>query len=345
MSFLYYLKTMSVGNFVENIKTMKRKFFINEKMLQQKVIKCVLPIVAQFLILQSVHAQGVSVIGLDSLKGFSQSIYFSPGNENRAKEIAVLMDNAAAYFQQELEFTPKVKLYILEPRHWKEYASFPVYGMPHNIDQVRLAIAAADNPFWQSFLPPIHQLPVAMVERINKAYRKADGTYSMQPFFDLLALHEMGHSYHAQAGLKMQRKWMQELFVNIMLHTYVAEKQPQFLPALETFPEMVVGAGSAEYKFTSLAHFEDYYDDARKGMTAKNYGWYQCNLHHAAKNIYNAGGKTVIQKLWNALKIHQEEMSNEAFVAMLQKEVHPSVGDVFLKWDENKADQATENSL
>ena len=333
---------MTGGNFVENIKTMKTKLFINWKMLQQKLFHIVLTTLFQILVLQTVLAQEASVIGLDSLKGFSQSIYFSPGNENRAKEIAVLMDNAAAYFQQELEFAPKVKLYILEPRHWKEYASFPVYGMPHNIDQVRLAIAAADNPFWQSFLPPIHLLPAAMVERINRAYRKADGTYSMQPFFDLLALHEMGHSYHGQAGLKMQRKWMQELFVNIMLHTYVAENQPQFLPALETFPEMVVGAGSAEYKYTSLAHFEDYYDDAGKGMTAKNYGWYQCNLHYAAKNIYNAGGKTVIKKLWNALKIHQEERSNEAFVAMLQKEVHPSVGDVYLKWGENKADQVKE---
>jgi len=41
----------------------------------------------------------------------------------------------------------------------------------------------------------------------------------------------------------MQRLWMQELFCNIMLHTYIAENEPQNLPALELFPEMVVSGG------------------------------------------------------------------------------------------------------
>lgn len=283
---------------------------------------------------QSAFAQPGITDTLNQLPGHRQTIYFSPGNEARAKDIAVFMDNAGRYFHKELKFTPKVKLFILDPQHWKQYADFPVYGMPHNIDWVRLAIATKDNAFWQSFLPPLDKLPPALVERINTAYRKPDGSYSMQPFFDLLALHEMGHSYHGQAGLKMHRKWMQELFVNIMLHTYVAEKQPELLPALTTFPEMVVGAGSAEYRYTSLADFESNYDDAGKGMTAKNYGWYQSNLHHAAKKIYDAGGKQVIKKLWKALKKHREEMSNEAFVAMLQKEVHPGVADVYLKWNQ-----------
>ena len=53
---------------------------------------------------------------------------------------------------------------------------------------------------------------------------------------------------------------MGELFVNIMLHTYVAEKQPELLPALETFPNMVVGGGTADYKFTSLNDFEELYN-------------------------------------------------------------------------------------
>ncbi len=285
------------------------------------------------LFVLSSYAQPSPANVLDSLTGYRQSIYFSPGNAKRAKAIAIFMDNAGAYFQQELNFTPGVKLFILEPQHWQQYATFPVYGMPHNIDDVRLAIAAENNPFWQSFLPPLDQLPPQMVDRINQAYRMADGSSSMQPFFDLLALHEMGHSYHAQAGLKMHRKWMGELFVNIMLHTYVAERQPELLPALETFPEMVVGAGSSEFRYTTLADFEDKYDDAASGMTAKNYGWYQSNLHHAAKNIYNAGGKEVIKKLWVALKIHQEKMTDEEFADMLENEVHPGVAGVYRNWN------------
>lgn len=274
---------------------------------------------------------------LEELKGYTQTFYYSPGQEVRAKSIAGLMENANTFFQKEIGFTPNTKLYILAPQDWKDFAAKPlhdVYGFPHNIDDVHLAIAAEDNDFWRSFLPPVESLPTPTALQITKAYGKTDGSYSMMPFFDLLALHEMGHSYTAQAGLKMHRYWMGELFVNIMLHTYVAEKQPERLPALEAFPNMVLSAGTSEYKFTSLEDFEKLYPTL--GMGPKNYGWYQSKLHSAAKDIYNAGGKKVMKQLWNALKTHQEKMTDEEFTNMLKKEVHPSVANVYLEW--NKTD-------
>lgn len=273
---------------------------------------------------------------LAELTGFTQTFYYSPGYEARANDIAVFLENAGNFFQEELKFTPQVRMYILAPQHWKDVAAKPVqnvYGFPHNVDAYRLAIATDDNDFWRSFLPQVNQLPAPLAIKVTKAYGKADGSYSMMPFFDLLALHEMGHSYTAQAGLKMQRYWMGELFVNIMLHTYIAEKQPELLPALETFPDMVVNAGSQEYKFTSLQDFETLYPTL--GMGPKNYGWYQSKLHSAAKDIYNSGGKMILKKLWDALKNHQEDMTNEAFAEMLTIEVHASVAEVYLKWNAN----------
>lgn len=271
----------------------------------------------------------------EELKEFTQTFYYSSGQQERARSIAVFMESAGNYFQQEIGFTPKATLYILAPKDWKFAAAQPlqnVYGFPHNVDSGRLVIAAEDNDFWRSFLPPVDKLPPAIAAQITKAYGKPDGTYSMMPFFDLLALHEMGHSYTSQARLKMHRYWMGELFVNIMLHTYVAEKQAQLLPALEAFPNTVIAAGTAEYKFTSLEDFEKLYPTL--GMGPKNYGWYQCRLHSAAKDIYNAGGKNVLNKLWDALKKHQEEMTDEEFINMLNKEVHSSVANVYLKWNE-----------
>ena len=271
---------------------------------------------------------------LQELNGFTQTYYYSAGHEGKAKSIAVFMEDAGAFFQKEISFTPKTTLYILAPQHWKDVAAKPlqnVYGFPHNIDSAHLAIAAEDNDFWRSFLPSIDKLPPSLKMQITKAYGKPDGSFSMMPFFDLLALHEMGHSYTSQAGLKMHRNWMSELFVNIMLHTYVAEKKPELLPALEAFPNMVVSGGSGEYLFTSLEDFEKLY--ATLGMGPKNYGWYQSKLHMAAKDIYNAGGKGVLSKLWTALKKHKGIMTDEEFANMLKKEVHPSVANVFLTWN------------
>ena len=271
---------------------------------------------------------------LRELKGFTQTYFYSPGYEERARHIAGFMEKAGKFFQKEIRFTPQTTLYILAARDWKDYASpalRDVYGFPHNIDQKHLAVATDDNDFWRSFLPPVDPLPPGLKDAVAKAYGRPGGSYSMMPFFDLLALHEMGHSYTAQAGLKMHRKWMGELFVNIMLHTYVAEKQPELLPALETFPNMVVGAGSSEYQFTSLEDFERLYETL--GMGPKNYGWYQCRLHVAAGDIYRAGGKKVLRKLWKALYKHPEELSDDAFAAMLEREVHASVAHVFRNWN------------
>ncbi|TDB67475.1 hypothetical protein [Arundinibacter roseus] len=297
-------------------------------------ITCTLLLLGNSVWGQSAHQVIPDSLPLEKLMGYSQTIRYSIGHQERAAFIARLMENAEVFFQKEVGFTPKTELYILAPGDWKSVAAKPlhdVYGFPHNLDQVRLVIAAEDNDFWRSFIPPVDTLPASLASQFKTAYAKPDGTYTMMPFFDLLALHEMGHSYTAQAGLKMHRHWMGELFVNIMLHTYVAEKKPELLPALEAFPNLIINAGTAEYSYTSLHDFEKLY--ATLGMGPRNYGWYQSRFHGSAKAIYDAGGKQVLKKLWNALRQHQQEMSDESFAEMLKMDVHPSVADVYLKWN------------
>lgn len=265
---------------------------------------------------------------LYELKGYSIKAYYSPGNEERAKVIVGRCENAIRYVSGLIGFTPKVSLFILNPEHWPKHATFPVYGMPHYPDSERLVIASEDNDFWKSFIPPLDQLPGELASKIRKAYTTSDGTLSMMAFFDLLALHELGHGFHEQGGLTMQRLWMQELFCNIMLHTYIAEKEPGNLPALEVFPEMVVAGGTTGYEFTSLADFEKRYDQ----MDPKNYGWYQCRLHVAGKIIYNAGGPRTLIKLWNGLKENKEQMTDEQFASFLNKKISREVANVQTDW-------------
>jgi len=265
---------------------------------------------------------------LRELTGFSMKAYYSPGNEERAKIIVARCERTIKYVEGLVGFSPKVSLFILNPAHWKKYATFPVYGMPHYPDSERLIIASEDNDFWRSFIPPLEQLPNDLAAKIKEAYTTTDGTLSMMAFFDLLALHELGHGFHEQGGLTMQRLWMQELFCNIMLHTYIAENEPNNLPALEVFPEMVVAAGTAGYEFTTLADFEKRYDN----MDPRNYGWYQCRLHVAGKNIYNAGGQKTFMKLWNGLKKNKEKMTDEQFASFLNKKVNKEVANVQTDW-------------
>ena len=273
---------------------------------------------------------------LNELKDHSVKIWYSSGYEKRAASIARRVDKAMIYYEQLLNFKPEVTLLVLTEADWPQYTFFPVYGMPHYNGDKLLVVAATDNVFWKSFIPPMNQLPEDLAKQIRTVYRDARDSLSMEAFFDLLALHELGHAFHFQAGLNMQRKWMGELFVNILLHTYVAEKEPEQLPALTLFPRMVINSGTKGYAFTGLKEVHEKYDEIGR-QHPKNYGWYQSRWHYSAGRIYDAAGYTVARKLWDGLRGQKEDLADEQLPYFLERSAHKTVADMIRNWDKETA--------
>lgn len=269
---------------------------------------------------------------LSELKNHLVKIYYSHGQDAKAIAMANRVDKTMEFNYALLGFKPEVTLLILSPEDWSKYTKFPVYGMPHYNNDKTLVVAAEDNAFWKSFVPPLDKLPKTISEQIKKVYRQPDSTLSMQAFFDLLAIHELGHAFHMQAGIKMQRKWLGELFVNIFLHTYIAENEPEQLPALTLFPQMVVRGGSAGFKYKSLQDIEERYDEIGQ-QHPQNYGWYQCRWHAAASDVYNLGGKELLKNLWNALQRNKEILSDIQLADFLEKSGNKTLADVLRNWD------------
>lgn len=46
----------------------------------------------------------------------------------------------------------------------------------------------------------------------------------------------------------------------------------------------------------------------------KNYGWHQCKLQNAAKDIYDAGGTVAIKKLWTLLKQEKNKLTDQKWL-------------------------------
>jgi hypothetical protein len=265
---------------------------------------------------------------LEELTGFSIPAYCSPGNEERARIVAARCEKAMNYVHGLVGFMPKVSLFVLNPEHWKKYATFPVYGMPHYSGDGRLIIASQGNDLWKSSVPALDRVPKEMAGQFRRVYTAGDGTLSVASFFDLLALHELGHAFHGQAGLTMPRLWLQELFCNLMLHTYIVGNEPDRLPALEVFPETVVAAGTAGFEFTTLADFEKKYSDMGFG----NFAWYQCRLHMAARKIYDDGGEKGFIRFWRALAENKEEMTDAQLAHFLKTKVSEEASRVLTGW-------------
>ena len=268
---------------------------------------------------------------LEEIRGKSFRAYHSKGYANRADDISERCNNAFAFFSRAFQFQPNFTLLILTEQDWPLFTKFPVYGMPHYNDDSTLVVAAVDNAFWKSFVPPLDQVPADRRAQILQAYGQAGGQLSMAPFFDLLVLHELGHAFHLQGGLQMPRKWMGELFCNLLLHTYIAEKEPAHLPALTVFPEMVIGKGTDGYRYTSLKSLEENYNEI--GMNhPNNYGWYQSRWHAGAKTICDAAAPGFLGKLWKSFRVKQEFPDDSSLAAYLEKQVDPKLAEFIRNW-------------
>ncbi|MFZ2287697.1 MAG: hypothetical protein WAV93_11980 [Bacteroidales bacterium] len=307
------------------------KAFSGDRIRRSCYAFCSIFLVSVFFIPGTLEAQNYDK--LVPLKGYKAAVHYSAGNEERAKVLAERCDNVMNYYNQSVRFEPAVTLLVLDPEDWSTYTSFPVYGMPHYNDDKTLIVASRDNEFWKSFIPPVDQLPAGLADRIKETYSDGKGNLSMGAFFDLLAIHELGHAYHFQYGLTMQRKWMAELFANIFLHTYIAENEPEQLAALTLFPQMVISGDRSALKYTSLTDLESRYDEIGQKYP-NNYGWYQSRWHAGAADIYNAGGKELFTKLWTALDKQKSVLDDDSLARFLSGNVHQSVADVLLKWDE-----------
>ena len=284
-----------------------------------------------FLTIYNATAQSFEKLNL--LDGHTTKTYYSEGSKEQAEAMATRCDSVMLFYKSIINFQPNVTLLVLSPNDWSSYTNFPVYGMPHYNDAQTLIVASDDNDFWKSFIPPLDQLPAGLAQQISNTYSDKNNQLSMRGFFDLLAIHELGHAYHNQGGLTMQRRWMGELFANIFLHTYIAEREQQQLPALTLFPKMVVTSNNkADLKYTSLPDLEANYELIGQ-QYPQNYGWYQCRWHTAAGTIYDQSGTTAIKNLWNELQIQKEPLSDSAFADLLATKVDQSVADVPLKWD------------
>ena len=270
---------------------------------------------------------------LKALPGSGVQTYFSAGYEQRAKQIATRVENVMTFYKELTGFRPSVTLLLLNKVDWSSYTKMPVYGMPHYKGDSTLIIAAEDNDFWRSLLS-VKDLPDDVRKQAVKVYGSPGGTVSMQAFFDLLAIHELGHAFHNQGKLQVQRKWMGELFCNILLHTYIAEKEPGLLPALTLFPKIIINGGTKNYMYTSLQELEEHYNELGQ-QHPQNYGWYQCRWHAAAATIYDGDGKTAFQKLWTALRSEQNKLDDADLAKLLETKVSRSVADVLLHWEKD----------
>mgnify|MGYP007011820054 CR=1 FL=1 len=272
--------------------------------------------------------------GLIRIENPSETVYVSKGHEEFGKHLAGLVEGANRYLSALVgKPVPQTTLLILSREDWGKFTNPQIiYGMPHYGGNT-LVVAAEDNDFWRANMPPLHTLTPEQQEVFRQVYANEAGELSVRPFFDVLAIHELGHGWTTYHTIKRQRFWLEEIFCNVFLHTFIAEKRPDLLPALEVLPMLQTTGNRNQFKYTTLTQFEEgYWIIARDAPV--NYGWYQFRFHYAAKEVYDMAGPQVLKNLWNFMAGQSDILDQEALLNGLHSNVHPAMADVYRRWDE-----------
>ncbi len=225
---------------------------------------------------------------LVSVPGFPFPVLASPGLEQKAQETARRCSGAHQLLAAALHVEPVVTLKVLAGHDWRN-PSLP-YGMPYYAAP-DLVVAGEPAEFWHSFVPLLESGPPSVYSTATQVYGDDP---DLGPFFNLLAVHELGHAFH-QPGTGA--RWLEETFANVCLHTYIAALEPGVLPVLVTFPKVLTSLDPAGFAHRSLAEFERLYST----MKPLNYGWFQCHFHVVARLVHDEAGPDGLQRVWRRL--------------------------------------------
>ena len=177
--------------------------------------------------------------------------------------------------------------------------------------------------------------------RLLATYPDGAGGLNLQPFFDLITIHELGHAFEVLGGLKLPTNWLGEIFANLCLHAFVATRQPQSLDTLEVLS--IVGAQSTRLDaqirsegFSTLEEFEAHYTGGNDPMSPLNYVWYQNRFQRLAAAMFEADGDDGLVRFWNYFhatdSIGYGGATAASLAPLLSTEVSGTLGRAILNW-------------
>jgi hypothetical protein len=283
--------------------------------------------------------------GLKNLVGYPFEVRYSDGSLERAQASAAVAADAYGYLSRLFSgVEPDIAVIVADEGDWE---SRQPYGLPFFNDdegQIRPGIVvmpAGSGSFWVAMGQDLYEASPDEYPRLLAAYPDGAGGLDLQPFFDLIIIHELGHAFEAFGGLRLPTFWLGEIFANLALHAFVATRQSEHLDTLEVLSR--VGAQSLNLDarmraegYTTLEDLEAHYTGGDNPMSPLNYVWYQYRWQRLAATMFNIDGEDGLVRFWDYFRASDHATSGEATAAslapVLQSEVSETLGRAIHNW-------------
>jgi hypothetical protein len=283
---------------------------------------------------------------LAHLDGYPFEVRYSYGALRRATAAADVAAAAYVYFSRLFSAVePDIALIVADEADWPGRKS--PYGLAFFNDddgQIRpgmVVMPAGSGDFWTAMAQDLRDASPRGYAKLLATYPDAAGGVDLQPFFDLITVHELGHAFEVLGDLRLPTFWLSEIFVNLAMHAFVATQLPASLPTLEVLP--TVGAGSRKLAartraagYSTLHEFEAHYTGGDDPMSALNYVWFQYRWQRLAAAIFRVDGEDGLIRFWDCFhatdRVPASEATAASLAALLTTEVSRTLGRAVREW-------------
>ena len=246
-----------------------------------------------------------------SLERLADSVlptYYPAGAERRARQLEALVAEATVYLDGQLGVQAGVTLAVLDRERWNALITWQPYGVPGVAGRPPVAfmplgddgVAAQDALAIEADVDPRVK---EGLRRIGLSYAEASRRY-----VDLVALHELGHVYVSRLGIRPNSRWLNELLATYVAYAFMCERQPE--AALLWGAMLDAYHGAARPPRPSLTDFDARYF----GVGPRAYVLYQAQFQRLVRQVYDAHGLAVLQRLREAFATPSAEPHDPADV-------------------------------
>ncbi|MGO9823416.1 MAG: hypothetical protein ACLPTJ_22525 [Solirubrobacteraceae bacterium] len=283
---------------------------------------------------------------LAHLGGYPFEVRYSDGALARATAAADVATDAYVYFDRLFSAVePDIALVVADEADWPD--SGPPYGLPFFRDdagEIRpgvVVMPAGGGDFWIEIAQDLREASPRGYAKLLATYPDGAGGLDLQPFFDLITIHELGHAFEGLGDLRLPTFWLSEIFVNLALHAFVATRLPASLPTLEVLS--TVGAGSRKLAarmraqgYTTLEELQAHYTGSDDSMSPLNYVWFQYRWQRLAAKMFEVDGEDGLVRFWDCFhstdRVNASEATAASLAPLLTTEVSQTLGQAVRDW-------------
>jgi hypothetical protein len=282
---------------------------------------------------------------LSQLEGYPFEVRYSEGVLVRARAVVDMAAEAYVYFNHLFgAVEPDIAIIVADEGDWSGNLPFGLPFFRDDAGEIRPGIVvmpAGGGDFWTEIAQDLRDASPRGYMKLLGTYPDGTGGLDLQPFFDLVTIHELGHAFEVLGDLRLPTFWLSEIFVNLAMHAFVATQMPASLSTLEGLS--TVGAGSRKLAArmraegcSTLEELQAHYTGSNDSMSPLNYVWYQYRWQRLAAKMFEADGEDGLVRFWKCFhsvdRVNAGEATAVSLAPLLTSEVSKILGRAVRDW-------------